>query len=134
MKHFNFILLLFMVGLCTGCVKDEIEDPARDAGREYFPLEVGKYITYAVDSIVFDDQQGGNKKDTVHFELREQVFDFQVNNGDTTYYIERSRRNTPFASWQLTDVWTARRTLSEALKSEENLTFRKMSFPLKDRK
>ncbi len=124
---FAFLIMLLFIG----CVKDQIEDPIGDNSRDYFPLILGKYITYAVDSIVFDDVPGGNRQDSVHFELREQISDFQVNNGDTTYYIHRFRRNEPENSWQLTDVWTARYNANEALRTEENLTFRKLVFPLR---
>ncbi len=112
------------------CVKDEVENPVIDDTREYFPLIPGKFITYEVDSIVFDDVAGGNKKDTVHFELREEVSDYQLINNDTVHYIYRSRRNTPESNWQLMDVWTAKISNNEALRTEENLTFRKMLFPL----
>ncbi|HUR30750.1 MAG TPA: hypothetical protein VMZ69_04920 [Saprospiraceae bacterium] len=126
---FLFSLLTFI-----SCVKDKIEDPAIDSSREYFPLKVGKYITYSVDSIVIDDDSGGNRKDTVHFELREEISGFQLSNEDTVFYIHRFRKNDSLSNWNLTDVWTTRFTINEALRTEENLTFRKMVFPLKDGK
>ena len=132
MNHFKYFLFLLIFLSFVSCVKNEIEDPLLDHSREYFPLIQGKYITYAVDSIVFDDVQGGNKKDTVSFELKEEIADYQLIKGDTVYYIHRSRRDESASAWRLTDVWTARYTLNEALRTEENLTFRKMVFPLKD--
>jgi len=116
----------------SGCVKDQVGEPVIDHTRQYFPLVPGKFITYAIDSIVFDDIPGGNKKDSVHFELREQITEFQVQNGDTVFYIHRSRREDSADNWRLTDVWTARINNTEALRTEENLTFRKMVFPLQE--
>lgn len=132
MKRFIYFLAFLIILPFVSCVKNEIEDPLENRSREYFPLIQGKYITYTVDSIVFDDEQGGNKKDTVHFELKEEIADFQLTNGDTIYYIHRFRRDVAEPNWRLTDVWTARYTINEALRTEENLTFRKMVFPLKD--
>src|SRR5687768_14402647 len=89
--------------LIIGCVQNEIGDPVDDQTREYFPLIQGKHITYAVDSIVFDDAPGGNKKDTIHFLLKEEIDGFQLApSGDTIFYIHRFRKNAPEESWQLT--------------------------------
>lgn len=134
MNQFRYCITLLILLPLIGCVKNEIEDPFNDQSRQYLPLVQGKYIAYAVDSIVFDDEAGGNRMDTVHFEIREEIFDFQFVNGDTIYYLHRFRRDAPETNWQLTDVWTTRYTINEALRTEENLTFRKMVFPLKDGK
>ena len=129
------LIYSFFIGLSfISCVKDKIEDPAVDNSREYYPMEVGKYITYSVDSIVIDDEPGGNRKDTVHFELREEISGYQVNNEDTVYYIHRFRKDEGESNWELTDVWTSRFTMNEVLRTEENLTFRKLVFPLRDGK
>ncbi|MEO5905196.1 MAG: hypothetical protein ABIQ11_00610 [Saprospiraceae bacterium] len=133
--HLKLFSIVFLFISLAGCVKDEIEDPAVDRGKEYFPLIVGQFIDYQVDSIVFDDAPGGNKMDTVRFQLREEIASFQVSSGgDTTYYLHRSRRADELQSWKLTDVWTAARSEYEAVRTEENLKFRKMAFPLKDGK
>ncbi len=117
------------------CVKDEVEEPYVDHTTEYFPLIQGKYIVYAIDSIVIDDAPGGNKKDTATFQIREEITNFQVAlSGDTLYYIHRFRRNKPEDNWQLIDLWTASRSSIEAVRTEENLKFRKMTFPLNDGK
>ena len=132
MNQFKYLLFFSIILSFAGCVQNEIEDPFENGSREYFPLVPGKYILYAVDSVVFDDEQNGNKKDTVHFELKEEVVDYQLVAGDTIYYLHRSRRDDTEPNWRLTDVWTARYTINEALRTEENLTFRKMVFPLKE--
>ena len=131
MKQVYWFISFYIMLLTVSCVKDEVEQPVPDATRAYFPLVEGKYITYAIDSIVFDDAPGGNKMDTVHFQIRESVGVVEVIGGDSIYYIVRSRRNNDTESWKIKDVWTSRIAEREALKTEENLTFRKMVFPLK---
>lgn len=92
---------------------------------------VGSFVEYQVDSIVFDDAPGGNSKDTISFQLREEIVSFNVSiNGDTSFYIHRFRRNDTNHSWVLTDVWTAGMDENSANRTEENLIFRKMTMPL----
>ena len=133
MKLFAISFLLFIICTFTSCVSDETENPGNDLTREYFPLIVGKYISYAVDSIVIDDAPTGNTKDTISFQLKEEVSGIHFTNGDTLYYIHRFRKDST-ASWRLTDTWTARISNNEALRTEENLTFRKLVFPLREGK
>jgi hypothetical protein len=125
------LLVISIFFLYTGCVKDKIESPIEDGTKEYFPLKPGQFVIYSIDSIVIDDAPGGNVKDTVSFQIREEITNFQISlSGDTLFYVERSRRNHVGDPWQLTDLWTASRSTSEALRTEENLKFRKMIFPL----
>jgi hypothetical protein len=128
-KH---LLFLAVIVYLTGCVDDPIESAYPDLTREYFPLQVGSFIAYQVDSIVFDDAPGGNKLDTVSFQLKEEVASINITDfGDTIYYLHRYRRPDETKAWALTDVWTTTTTGTEALRTEENLTFRKLNFPLK---
>jgi len=128
---FKQLLFLFASAWILGCGPDPIDSAYPDLTREYFPLKVGSSITYQVDSIVFDDAPGGNKLDTVSFQLKEEVASAnRTEAGDTIYYIHRSRRQDATQPWNLTDVWTASASGTEALRTEENLTFKKLSFPL----
>lgn len=130
--HFKWMLFLFLPVALLSCGNDPVDNPFPDDSVAYFPLEVGRSITYQVDSIVFDDAPGGNKKDTVTFQLKEEIASANPTpSGDTVYYIHRFRRNDDTQPWTITDVWTASRTTAEALRTEENLTFRVLNFPLK---
>jgi hypothetical protein len=117
--------------LIVGCGNDPVEQPGVDRSEEYYPLHVGKYIEYAVDSIVFDDAPGGNVKDTISFEVREELVATGLSGSlDTFYIIHRSRRNSPADPWKLTDVWSTYLDENNVLRNEENLIFLKMGFPL----
>ncbi|MFZ1678971.1 MAG: hypothetical protein WAT91_16935 [Saprospiraceae bacterium] len=133
--HIRLLLFGFLLIFFTSCVKDKVDVPVDDHSVEYFPLKLGRYIIYAVDSVVFDDVSGGNIKDTVSFQMKEEVSDYQIAlSGDTLFYLHRSRRNTTEENWTVTDVWTASRSSTEATRTEENLKFRKLTFPLRDGK
>jgi hypothetical protein len=110
---------------------DKVENPAVDNSIEYFPLAIGRYIEYQVDSIVFDDAPGGNKLDTASFQLREEITNYNLTpKGDTVFYIHRFTRPSADQDWILRDVWTARYEENNVLRTEENLTFLKMTLPL----
>jgi len=130
------ILLVFLISIYfIGCGTDPVESAYPDYTKEYFPLKIGSSITYHVDSIVFDDAPGGNQKDTSIFQIKEEVSSYQIDlSGDTLYYIHRFKRDNQDENWQVTDLWTASRSSYEALRTEENLKFRKMTFPLEDGK
>lgn len=127
----KYLLFLFVGTYIAGCGDDPVNTEYPDLTREYFPLKVGSSITYQVDSIVFDDAPGGNKKDTVSFQLKEEIASINLTeSGDTVYYLHRFRRAEDTQPWALKDVWTASTNGTEALRTEENLTFKKLSFPL----
>lgn len=128
-KH---LLFLLVVAWIAGCVDDPVDSPYPDFTREYFPLKIGSYIIYQVDSIVFDDAPGGNKQDTNRFQLKEEIAGAELaEQGDSVFIIHRFTREDENQPWVLADVWTASTSGTEALRTEENLKFQKLSFPLK---
>jgi hypothetical protein len=122
----------FIVFALSGCGSDPIENPFPDDSTEYFPLAVGRSITYAVDSTVFDDAPNGNSFETVSFQIKEEIASVNLDlEGDSVYYLHRYRRSTDIDPWVITDVWTLEKNTAEALRTEENITFRKLNFPLR---
>ena len=128
----KLFVCIITIACIHACNPDPVNYPFPDTSLEYFPLKIGSSITYQVDSIIFDDAPGGNKLDTVSFQLREEIVSKNVTEaGDTLYYIHRFRRSDETQSWLQTDVWTTSISSAEALRTEENLKFRKLSFPLR---
>lgn len=128
---FTVPVCLFLLFIFFGCGVDPVDQPGAEDSHAYFPLEVGRYIEYQVDSIVFDDAPGGNQKDTITFQLREEIVSYNLSvTGDTIYYLHRFRRDHPDMPWVMKDVWTTRMDENNALRTEENLTFRKMTLPV----
>lgn len=132
----NLTLSLLFLSLIAGifsCKKET--ESAVDVGYGYFPYEVGKYITYDVDSIVYDDFE--NDTDIYRFRIKEIVESiFTDNSGRPTMRIERYIKNyNPSLSydsmnWVLKDVWSANITSRSAEKTEENIRYVKLSFPV----
>ncbi len=101
--------------------------PDATAQSAWFPLEIGQFAEFMVDSMVFDFGQ----RDSSRTFVREVVTDtFRDNTGRLVFKIERFERENPAAAWQIRHVWSASRMASEAIRTEGNLRFRPIVFPL----
>lgn len=131
---FRLIPVFALLCCCTACSKREIEPPAQDpaAGQAYFPLQTGRFIEYAVDSLLFDFAPGGGtQRDSVRVYLREQVGEsFLDASGALRFAVERYERSNPTDPWTLKNVWSAGRTTTQAVRTEDNLRFLRLVFPL----
>ncbi|MEI7801844.1 MAG: hypothetical protein WCI97_04310 [Bacteroidota bacterium] len=124
----TLIALGAFVFILASCKKDPITS-AKDEGAKYFPLEVGRYTIYNVDSIHFNDVT--MLSDTTHFQIKEAVTSsFADSTGGTTFIITRTRRMNDTLNWIDDNIWSASVTKTRAEKTEENLRFLKMIFPI----
>ncbi|MEI6410418.1 MAG: hypothetical protein WCR52_13605 [Bacteroidota bacterium] len=98
----------------------------------YFPLKTGKYIDYKVDSVVYDfAPSGGTVKIESSTWVRERVGDtIRDNLGNLVYTLERYERKQADAPWELKQINTAARTENQAIRTEDNLRFLKLIFPM----
>jgi hypothetical protein len=131
-------LTLFIVGivwLLSGCKKDPVIESPPDLGYDYFPVSVGKYIVYDVDSTRYRAIQG----DTIHaiYRIKEQLDTvFTDNQGRATYKLVRYLKNyNPSVSydsmqWVIKDVWVVNITKTTAEEVEENIRYIKLTFPV----
>lgn len=109
----------------AGCKPD---DPAIevDLGYDYFPNEVLTYKEYFVDSTAH-----GITKENFQFYLREELTEsFVDDEGQVSVRVERFKKLNIDDEWQLTDVWTQKRTSTNAQRVEENVRFVRLAFPV----
>ena len=130
------ILFIGFICLITSACKDKstFEDFQVNFGYEYFPLEIGKYRDYSVDSTTYDIGPTGDviKTNSITY-VREEVQDTITDNlGRPGFKIERFVRSNLTDPWIIKDVWMMIRTDEQAESLEENLRFIKMVFPLKE--
>jgi hypothetical protein len=120
---FLFCLLFF------SCHKNEIETLTL-TGKDYFPLAIGKTMTYDLDSIIYDPiLSGGIKIDTTRWQIKDVYKDtFRDNAGVLQYRIERSERMKGKIDWRIAKVVTAALSQNQAIGQEDNLRF--IKFPL----
>lgn len=130
-----FLLLGITCLLINSCKdKSTFEDFTLEFGYEYFPLEIGKYRDYKVDSTTYDIGPGEEviiRSSTTY--VREMISDTITDNiGRPGFKIERFEKLELSDQWTIKDVWMMIRTEEQAESLEENLRFIKMVFPLKE--
>lgn len=121
-------ILLFLWGMAA-C--DTQEGEPVFLGKEYFGFQQGNYLIYEVDSTVYDDFLG----EVFHYQyqvkeiLKEIYTDVQ---GNEKMRLERFWRENSQQPWKVKNIWTSRITDMQAIRTEENMTFVKLAFPVKN--
>lgn len=125
--YFKFLIFI-IISLFTVCDKQNLI--TEELFHQYYPVEVGHWIIYDIDAVVYDDFTG--EVDTSYYQIKE-VFHsiFTDDSGNETIRLERFIRDNPDNTWQIKNVWTTRRLPSRAEKTEENNKYIKLAFPPK---
>ncbi|MEL7021023.1 MAG: hypothetical protein AAGK47_05405 [Bacteroidota bacterium] len=98
-------------------------------GKAYFPITVGQTMIYQVDSINYFSN--GALLDSTRSYVREEITELLTDtNGEERYKLERSVRRDSTQEWQIADVWVVSRDDAGVYRTEENLRFIKLVFPL----
>ena len=117
--------------IITACSDDKI-DAITDFGYSYFPMEVGDYFIYQLDSIRYDDFNDTTIRTSMLVrEINESLF--VDAGGRESFRIQREYKlneNDEWGSYGF-DIWFAYKDESTAERVEENLRFVKLSFPLR---
>ena len=122
-RLFIFLTIIF---LAFGCKTDKLLPS--DVGYDYFPVEIGKWVVYDVDSIVFNDFT--NEIDSFHFQIKELIESSFVDaEGREVQRLHRYKRKDVGDSWTIKDVWSIVKTNKTAERFEENVMYVKLSFP-----
>lgn len=132
MRKLLLPFLLISVGLIS--CKDETEDLSEMAqGQKFFPLEIGKYILYDVDTLYWDDFAGVPIPRSC--QVRYEVADtFRDNSGRLSYLIVIQTRGSETDPYRPNDVVYATPTDGRVEYKQKNLTYIKMTFPVNDGK
>lgn len=121
------IVGLLALTVLAGCKKDALEPVPM--GYEFFPLRVGHWVEYEVDSLWRDDVL--NVHDSVSYRLLERVEETYTDaEGRTAYRILRYVADD-LGEWHVRDVWSAYMDERFAEKTEENKRRLKLSFPVR---
>lgn len=128
-KIILFTLSLGLLLLLGSSCKDSqtLLEIAPDSSQEYFPLEIGKYLTYTVDSVYFKEDA---EPDTVRILAREEITDTLRDNEGALYYrVERLERANDREPWEIRQVLALKRTDMQAERIENNQRFINLTFP-----
>ena len=133
-RHFLkscLVILITSFSIFIGCKKEAVLPVSPTLN--YFPDQKGIWIDYAVDSIYHADNDNNNDDSvySYHYFVRELTDStFIDGEGRTNRIIERFKRQTETDEWILTDVWTQVITTNGAYRTENNVTYQKLAFPI----
>lgn len=132
----NYTYWVFFCVIFIGfysCKKDA-PSTAVDIGYNYYPNNVGSWIIYDVDSIVWDDFNAPVIEiDSFTYQIKEiNESVFMDSEGRETMRIERYKRDDATNPWVIKDVWYANKTASNVERVEENIKFIRLIFPVKN--
>lgn len=113
------------------CKKETIMLPP-DLGEKYFPIKQGSWISYKVDSIVWNNFYTPVKIDTFSFYLKMKIDSQYTDNEGRTIYYYRKYYSLTNSNWQLSKNYSINKTAQRIETFEENYTYIKMVFPVKN--
>jgi len=123
--------ILFLGAFCgilwSSCTKEN-NAPAIDLQSEFYPLKVGSVYIYDVDSTAYSNFT--NSSVNFKFQLKDSIADtFLGLTGDTSYRVERYRKNTPSSNWVIQQVYSRNKTIRAGEEFINNQRFVRMVFP-----
>ncbi|MDX9751609.1 MAG: hypothetical protein RBT71_11055 [Flavobacteriales bacterium] len=129
MAHRGIIGISILALAVAGCRSDEPVPPF-DPGLDHFPIAVGTWVEYQVDSVWRDDDAGVH--DSISYRLLERIEEHYIDPaGRPAQRIVRYVHDAD-GQWAPRDVWMSTRSAQYAEKLEENMRRLKLSFPLRE--
>ncbi len=127
--RYSFLVFGLSAVFFVAC-KETPDNYVPDAGQDYYPLEVGKFVEYQMDSTIYDPNGDTTVYHSTSF-LREEIIDTLTDNGgNIVYKIEQYHRTADSLSWAIKKVLSATLVDNQAIRTEDNLQFVKIAFPL----
>lgn len=128
-RFFEIRLLIILLVFFSGCKGENAE---LEMGYEYYPAEIGSWISYEVDSVMHFVEDFA---DTVRYEIKEVVTESFIDDaGRPARRLERFYRNNDSEDWRIKDVWQVVITSVKVEKVEENERFVRLVFPVSEGK
>ena len=129
MMKSNKIFWLALWSLCLSvlffsCSKDE--DPAASffEASDYYPMKIGVWHMYDVDSISYNDFTDPVTIDSISYQVKEELTDtFFDLEGNFSYEITRSKRALENQPWKISDVWWVKKVNGNISRVEENVRY-----------
>jgi len=126
-------ITLFLSGLLlfSSCKKETTSLSEMEKGENFYPMEVGKYVVYDVDSLIWNDLI----KATIpsQCQLRYTVSDtFRDDSGDKAYVINVQYRKTAADAYVPKNVLYAVKHNGQLVVTQDNRKFIKLIFPVEN--
>lgn len=129
---FPLVVILVAFASCKDRVIDE--DFTTDVAdqQRYFPLQLQQPVIYQIDSVVYDFGVNGailvNSSTTF---VKEVITDtLRDSQGRLQWKVEQFERTSDTLPWEIKRIWSAEMNGSQAIRTEENLRFLRLVFPM----
>lgn len=125
----KYLLPLLIILFFTSCKKEnEILSPV--TLNDYYPLEIGKFINYNLDSTLFVNF--GTVKKIISYQAQDRVTDSLKDNlGRLSFRIMRYIRKDASQPWTYSTTFLVTNTGGSIEMVENNLRYVKLAFPIK---
>lgn len=128
-KTLPLLLLAVLFTIAYSACKKADKVPEVKENEAYYPLQIGKYVIYSVDSTIWDDTQC--VKITRHYQMMHTVVDtFTDSKGRLSYRVDVRIRKKAEDPWQLHEVAQVTNTGQELEMAYSTLRFIKMIYPI----
>ncbi len=129
-RKFLPALLVAVLSVVFFSCKKETDDKFKgDYSRAYFPMEIGRFVTYDVDSTLWDDFK--QVKSIHKYQMRYIIADtFTDNQGRPSYRLDVLLRKGDTLPWNQHRVLYVTETENHLEWVENNLRFIKLVFPI----
>jgi hypothetical protein len=126
-----FPLLALLAIVWASCTKETDGNYYAEATRGYYPLQLGRYVIYDVDSVIWDDFKEETR--TRHLNIRYRVADtFTDNSNRPSYRVDVHERANVDSAWRVNQVFYVTPTTTGIEVVMQNLRFQKMVFPVSE--
>ncbi len=130
-SYFSPICFYFLVFFVLISCKSEYEQPVKeDLGYNFYPLNVGTFKEYQVQETFYTPSLPPK---TVTYQFREEISEAFIGvDNQLAYRYDRFRRETENDAWVLDSAGSMQRSDYQALRTENNQIYLKITFPLKE--
>jgi len=128
---FFFAVALPGIAFLYSCKKEKVDAPSLHF--DYFPIRQGIWVIYDVDSIYHSENDNNNDDSVYSFHFQEKfVIDstYTDASGKDAQVLLVYKRNTTTEDWTFVSVWSQSLTPTAAYRTEENIKYHKLSFPI----
>jgi len=123
------VLIAISLFLLSACGTESIPASSTEVELGFFPIDTFQTWEYQMDSVIYDN--GGLVIDTIRSFRKEQVMgNFVDVEGSVTYRLGISWKKQANDQWTETDLWTFKLNENGLQRTEENLNFVKLKFPI----
>lgn len=135
----NLITVIILSILVIGCKKDKETLSELTSTSEYYPLSIGSWYVYDVDSISYNNFTNPVTIDSISYQVKEELTDtFYDLEGRLNYKITRSKRSAPDSidivtkKWEVSDIWYVNQTGGNIERVEENNRYVSLIYPISE--